>query len=77
MTRPIRVGDRVKRTYELNDTEATEPEVGVVVHMWTDTETGLDDAYIAILGQEFPDGKPIEKPSIFRYFVSGLELMDP
>ena len=75
MTRPIKIGDRVKRTYELDD-ETTETEVGVVVHIWRDPETDLDDAYIAFFGDEFPNGKPSEKPVILRYFVGGLDLID-
>ena len=75
MTRPIQVGDRVRRTYELNG-ENSDTEVGVVVHIWLDSKTDVDDAYIAIFGKEFPDGKPDEKPEIFRYFVEGLELID-
>ena len=75
MTRPIQVGDRVKRTYELNG-ETSQTEVGVVVHIWRDSETDLDDAYIAFFGSEFPEGKPSEKPVVLRYYVSGLELLD-
>ena len=75
MTRPIQVGDRVRRTYELNG-ENSNTEVGVVVHIWGDSKTDVDDAYIAIFGKEFPDGKPAEKPEIFRYFLEGLELLD-
>ena len=75
MTRPTQVGDRVRRTYELNG-ENSDTEVGVVVHIWRDSKTDVDDAYIAIFGEEFPDGKPDEKPEIFRYFLEGLELID-
>ena len=75
MSRPIQVGDRVKRTYDLNG-EDSKTEVGVVVHIWRDSETDVDDAYIAIFGGKFPDGKPAEKPEIFRYFLDGLELLD-
>ena len=71
----VQVGSKVKRTYENGD-GATETEVGVVVHIWRDSETGLDDAYIAFLGKNFPDGKPDVKPCILRYFLSGLELVD-
>lgn len=71
MKKCIKVGDRVKRTFELDGKTVT--EVGVVVHVWQDPETELEDAYIAFLGNEFPDGKPAEKPVILRYFVSGLE----
>ena len=71
----VQVGSKVKRTYENGD-GATETEVGVVVHIWRDSETGLDDAYIAFLGKNFPDGKPDVEPCILRYFLSGLELVD-
>ena len=76
MTRPIRVGDRVKRSYE-NDDGGVTTEVGVVVHIWQDPETDLEDAYIAFFGSEFPDGKPTERPVLFRYFVGTLELIEP
>ena len=75
MTRPIQVGDRVRRTYELNG-EKSNTEVGIVVHIWRDPETDVVDAYNAIFGEEFPDGKPAEKPEILRYFLDGLELLD-
>ena len=74
MKRPIQIGDRVKRSFELNGEFTT--EVGIVVHIWRDPETDLDDAYIAFFGNEFPNGKPIDKPVILRYFLDGLELFD-
>jgi hypothetical protein len=74
MKPPIKAGDRIKRTFVLDGETVT--EVGVVVHVWVDPETELEDAYIAFLGNEFPDGKPANKPVILRYFVSGLERFE-
>ena len=72
MNSNVKVGSRVRRTYDDGD----ESEVGIVVHIWRDTATGLDDAYIAFFGENFPDGKPKTKPYVLRYFLSGLELID-
>ena len=48
-------------------------EVGIVVHLWVDPETGAEDAYVAFFGQNFPMGKPAEVPYVLRYFLSSLE----
>ena len=75
MNSSVKVGSRVRRTYEDGD-GLSKSEVGVVVHIWRDTETGLDDAYIAFLGENIPDGKPKTPPCVLRYFLSCVELID-
>ena len=74
MSSHFQVGSKVKRTFE-NDDGLPEAEVGIIVHIWRDTETGLDDAYVAFFGEDFPDGRPATKPYLLRYFLSGLELV--
>ena len=71
----VGVGSRVRRRFTNSDGEY-QTECGVVVHIWSDPETGDDDAYIAFFGDRFPDGKPASKPFILRYFVSGLEVVE-
>lgn len=61
----VHVGQRVR----LSDTR----EVGVVIHLWIDPELGVEDAYVAFFGQEFPEGKPDQKPYVLRYFAGSLE----
>lgn len=75
MSSHIRVGSRIRRRFEDRD-GVMQTECGVVVHIWSDPETGDEDAYIAFFGNQFPDGKPASKPYILRYFVAGLELVD-
>ncbi|MEZ6064228.1 MAG: hypothetical protein R3B90_00635 [Planctomycetaceae bacterium] len=71
----IRVGTRVQRSFA--DSEGVlQTECGVVVHLWSDPETGDEDAYIAFFGDHFPNGKPASKPYILRYFVTGLEVVE-
>ena len=75
MSSEIKVGSKVKRRGSDGDgTVGT--EVGIVVHIWRDQKTELNDAYIAFFGSDFPDGRPEKKPYILRYFVDGLELVE-
>ena len=76
MNTEIKIGSKIRRRFNCDDDGAFETEVGVVVHIWRDPETNLDDAYIAFFGQNFPEGVPDEKPYILRYFVGGLELVE-
>lgn len=75
MDSQVRVGSRIRRTFENND-GGCQTECGVVVHVWTDPETGEEDAYIAFFGDQFPEGQPNSKPYILRYFVAGLEIVE-
>jgi hypothetical protein len=49
-------------------------EVGIVVHAWTGAD-GVVDAYVALFGEAFPVGAPVEKPYVLRYFESTLEVL--
>jgi len=71
----LKVGSKVRRR-STSETDEELIEVGVVVHLWVDPETELQDAYIAFFGEEFPQGKPSEKPVVLRYFASGLEVIE-
>ncbi len=74
MPTDLKAGTRVQREYK--DEQGTlHRECGIVVHVWTDPETGEQDAYIAFFGSEFPEGKPDGKPYVLRYFASGLEVV--
>ena len=48
-------------------------EVGVLIHLWFDPDMGCDDAYVAFLGDVFPQGKPNQRPYVLRYATSSLE----
>jgi len=48
-------------------------EVGIIVWLWTDPDTGAEDAYVAFFGKRFPMNLPENKPYILRYFTSSLE----
>lgn len=61
----VHVGQRVR----LSDTR----EVGVVIHLWIDPELGVEDAYVAFFGQEFPQGKPSRESYVLRYFADSLK----
>jgi hypothetical protein len=50
-------------------------EVGVVVCAWRDA-SGDVDAYVAFLGQAFPEGEPSNKPYLLRYYESSLEVLE-
>jgi hypothetical protein len=65
-------GTRVRRDAFVNDDDHTTSEFGVVVHCWLDNEIGMFDCYIAFFGDDFPDGKPDEKPYLLRYAAVGL-----
>jgi hypothetical protein len=65
-------GTRVRRDAFVNDNDHTTSEFGVVVHCWLDNEIGMFDCYIAFFGDDFPDGKPDEKPYVLRYAATGL-----
>lgn len=75
MNRDLKVGSKVRRRFT-SESDEDMTEVGVVVHLWMDPETELQDAWIAFFGEEFPKGKPAEKPVILRYFASGLEVIE-
>ena len=49
-------------------------ECGVVLHTWRDTETDLDDCYVAFFGSELPssDSRPSRIPYVLRH--SSLSL---
>jgi hypothetical protein len=49
-------------------------EVGVIVWGWNDEVMGRD-FYVAFFGNQFPDGKPTEKPYVLRYAECSLELV--
>jgi hypothetical protein len=51
-------------------------EFGVVVHCWMDEEIHTYDCYVAFFGEEFPLGKPSEKPYILRYASISLKVID-
>lgn len=65
-------GTRVRRDAFVNNDDHKTSEFGVVVHCWLDSEIGMFDCYIAFFGDDFPDGKPAEKPYILRYAAVGL-----
>ena len=74
MNPKLEIGSKIRRTFTSeNDEECS--EVGVVVHLWIDPKTQLQDAYVAFFGEEFPEGVPTEKPVILRYFTDDLELL--
>ena len=73
MSSSIRVGSWVKRRFENRDGLSTW-ELGMVIHIWPDPDTGDQDAYIAFFGDQLPVGKPQRKPYVLRYYVAGLEL---
>ena len=47
-------------------------EFGVVVHCWMSDEIGGYDCYVAFFGNEFPNGRPKQKPYVLRYAASSL-----
>jgi len=51
-------------------------EVGVIVHTWFDNQMDATDCHVAFYGEEFPSGKPSEKPYVLRYFSSSLEVVN-
>jgi hypothetical protein len=63
----VKIGQRVR----LKSTG----EVGVVVWVWEDAELGTD-TYVAFFGDDWPEGKPAEKPYILRYLEPSLELIN-
>lgn len=52
-------------------------ELGIVVHCWLDGEIAAYDCYVAFFGDEFPSGRPSEKPYILRYAAVSLVEVDP
>jgi hypothetical protein len=51
------------------------PEFGVVVHCWMSEELGGYDCYVAFFGNEFPSGRPKQKPYVLRYAASSLNIV--
>jgi hypothetical protein len=51
------------------------PEFGVVVHCWMSEEIGGYDCYVAFFGNEFPSGRPKQKPYVLRYAASSLNVV--
>ena len=49
-------------------------EVGVVVWLWNDD--GIEDAYIAFFGDQFPEGVPTNKPYVLRYYATSLKPLE-
>jgi hypothetical protein len=49
-------------------------ECGVVIHAWTDGETGATDCYVAFFGSEFPksDEPTNATPHVLRYAATSL-----
>ena len=51
-------------------------EVGIVIYAWYEEEIAGEDCYIAFFGEEFPKGKPLEKPYVLRYAPESLEVIE-
>lgn len=68
-------GTRVQLDAYVNDDDTITSEFGVVVHCWLDEEIGSFDCYVAFFGNEFPNGKPPEKPYILRYASTSLTVL--
>ena len=63
----VKVGYKVGDKVMLTSTE----EKGVVVSCWVN-ELGGEEAYIAFFGNEFPTGKPEDKPYVLHYATGAL-----
>jgi hypothetical protein len=71
----IAPGTRVQLDAYVSDDDTITSEFGVVVHCWLDEEIGGFDCYVAFFGNEFPNGKPPEKPYVLRYASTSLTVL--
>ncbi|MBB6122726.1 hypothetical protein [Sphingobium subterraneum] len=70
--RYVEPGTKVRLDNHWDGADVPTPEYGIVVHCWKDGELGMYDCYIAFFGDDFPEGKPDEKPYILRYAAASL-----
>jgi hypothetical protein len=69
------IGRFIPAGAKVRDDGTGEPEFGIVVHCWVNEEAGGYDCYVAFFGNEFPSGKPMQKPYVLRYFASSLNVV--